>query len=74
MLNYILRRLGYGFIILMGVNLITFVLFFTVNTPDDMARATFAALKYPLLKIKLGADGDPARIAAARPPPLDPGT
>jgi peptide/nickel transport system permease protein len=38
MLNYILRRLGYGFIILMGVNLITFVLFFTVNTPDDMAR------------------------------------
>jgi peptide/nickel transport system permease protein len=38
MLNYILRRLGYGFVILIGVNLITFVLFFTVNTPDDMAR------------------------------------
>jgi peptide/nickel transport system permease protein len=38
MLNYILRRLGYGFLILIGVNLITFVLFFTVNTPDDMAR------------------------------------
>jgi peptide/nickel transport system permease protein len=38
MLGYILRRLGYGFIILIGVNLITFALFFTVNTPDDMAR------------------------------------
>jgi peptide/nickel transport system permease protein len=38
MLNYILRRLAYGLVILAGVNLITFVLFFTVNTPDDMAR------------------------------------
>ena len=38
MLSYILRRLAYGVIILIGVNLITFVLFFTVNTPDDMAR------------------------------------
>jgi L-alanine-DL-glutamate epimerase-like enolase superfamily enzyme len=31
-----------------------------------MARATLATQKYPLLKIKLGADGDPARIAAVR--------
>jgi peptide/nickel transport system permease protein len=38
MLNYILRRIGYGVLILMGVNLLTFFLFFTVNTPDDMAR------------------------------------
>ena len=38
MLNYVIRRLGYGLLILIGVNLITFVLFFTVNTPDDMAR------------------------------------
>jgi peptide/nickel transport system permease protein len=38
MLQYILRRLGYGFLILLGVNLATFFLFFTVNTPDDMAR------------------------------------
>jgi peptide/nickel transport system permease protein len=38
MLNYIIRRLGYGVLILIGVNLFTFVLFFTVNTPDDMAR------------------------------------
>jgi peptide/nickel transport system permease protein len=38
MLNYILRRLLYGVLILVGVNLATFFLFFTVNTPDDMAR------------------------------------
>jgi L-alanine-DL-glutamate epimerase-like enolase superfamily enzyme len=38
----------------------------SLGTPEDMATATYAALKYPLLKIKLGADGDPARIAAVR--------
>ena len=36
--RFILRRLGYGLLILVGVNLLTFFLFFTVNTPDDMAR------------------------------------
>ncbi|MFP4061386.1 MAG: ABC transporter permease [Halochromatium sp.] len=35
---YILRRLLYAIPILIGVNLITFVLFFVVNSPDDMAR------------------------------------
>ncbi len=38
MLTTIVRRLGYGVLILLGVNLATFFLFFTVNTPDDMAR------------------------------------
>ena len=38
MLNYIIRRALYGLVILVGVNLLTFVLFFAVNTPDDMAR------------------------------------
>ncbi|SFE36414.1 ABC transporter permease [Nitrosomonas sp. Nm166] len=38
MLNYILRRALYAIPILIGVNLITFTLFFVVNTPDDMAR------------------------------------
>jgi peptide/nickel transport system permease protein len=38
MLSYIVRRFGYGLLILLGVNLLTFFLFFTVNTPDDMAR------------------------------------
>jgi peptide/nickel transport system permease protein len=35
---YILRRLLYAVPILIGVNVITFLLFFVVNTPDDMAR------------------------------------
>ena len=38
MLRYIIRRLLYAIPILIGVNLITFALFFVVNTPDDMAR------------------------------------
>lgn len=38
MLIYLLRRLLYAFPILLGVNIITFALFFLVNTPDDMAR------------------------------------
>lgn len=38
MLAYIIRRLLYAMPILLGVNLITFVLFFVVNSPDDMAR------------------------------------
>ncbi|SFO18485.1 peptide/nickel transport system permease protein [Nitrosospira briensis] len=38
MLNYIIRRVLYAVPILIGVNLITFTLFFVVNTPDDMAR------------------------------------
>ena len=38
MLAYIVRRLLYAIPILIGVNLITFALFFLVNTPDDMAR------------------------------------
>jgi peptide/nickel transport system permease protein len=38
MFNFVLRRIGYGLLILLGVNLLTFVLFFTINTPDDMAR------------------------------------
>lgn len=35
---YILRRLIYAIPILIGVNLLTFILFFVVNSPDDMAR------------------------------------
>jgi peptide/nickel transport system permease protein len=38
MTRYLLRRIGYALLILVGVNLFTFFLFFTVNTPDDMAR------------------------------------
>ena len=38
MIAYIIRRITYAVPILIGVNLITFLLFFVVNSPDDMAR------------------------------------
>lgn len=38
MLAYIVRRLLYAIPILIGVNVLTFALFFMVNTPDQMAR------------------------------------
>ncbi|MBM2829385.1 MAG: peptide transporter permease [Gammaproteobacteria bacterium] len=38
MINYVIRRIAYALPILIGINIITFVLFFVVNTPDDMAR------------------------------------
>jgi peptide/nickel transport system permease protein len=38
MLAYLIRRLLYAIPILLGVNLLTFALFFVVNSPDDMAR------------------------------------
>ena len=43
MMWYIFRRILYAVPILIGVNLITFMLFFMVNTPDDMARAQLGA-------------------------------
>ena len=38
MFAYIIRRVLYAIPILIGVNVITFALFFVVNKPDDMAR------------------------------------
>ncbi|HET6719053.1 MAG TPA: ABC transporter permease [Rhodocyclaceae bacterium] len=38
MFAYLVRRLLYAIPILIGVNLLTFALFFVVNSPDDMAR------------------------------------
>jgi len=43
MFGYILKRLLYAIPILIGVNLITFMLFFMVNSPADMARAQLGA-------------------------------
>ena len=36
--SYILRRCVYAVLILIGVNLLTFTLFFAVNSPDNIAR------------------------------------
>ena len=38
MIAYLLRRLLYAVLVMAGVNLVVFFLFFTVNTPEDMAR------------------------------------
>lgn len=38
MSSYLLRRLLYAIPILLGINVLTFSLFFMVNSPDDMAR------------------------------------
>ncbi|CAI8719076.1 ABC transporter permease [Methylocaldum szegediense] len=38
MIRYIIRRVLYAIPLLLGVNILTFLLFFVVNTPDDMAR------------------------------------
>jgi L-alanine-DL-glutamate epimerase-like enolase superfamily enzyme len=38
----------------------------SLDTADAMAAAAQKAARYRLLKIKLGADGDPARVAAVR--------
>jgi peptide/nickel transport system permease protein len=43
MFAYIIRRALYAVPILIGVNLLTFVLFFVVNTPDDVARMHLGA-------------------------------
>ena len=38
MIGYLIRRLLYALPLLLGINIFTFLLFFVVNTPDDMAR------------------------------------
>ncbi len=38
MINYIFKRIIYAIPILIGVNLLTFTLFFVVNSPDEVAR------------------------------------
>jgi peptide/nickel transport system permease protein len=43
MLAYIIRRSLYALPVLLGVNLITFLLFFVVNAPDDVARMHLGA-------------------------------
>jgi len=35
---FLVRRIAYGALILAGINIVTFLLFFQVNSPDDMAR------------------------------------
>jgi peptide/nickel transport system permease protein len=43
MMAYILRRILYAIPVLLGVNLLTFALFFQVNTPEQMALSQLGA-------------------------------
>lgn len=43
MIAYIIRRILYAPLILIGINILTFWLFFIVNTPDDIARMQLGA-------------------------------
>ncbi len=45
---------------------LTTALTISLGTPDDMAKAARSAAGRALLKVKLGADGDPARIGTVR--------
>ena len=38
MAAFLLRRIGYGFLTVLGVLFLLFVLFFAVTNPDDIAR------------------------------------
>ena len=38
MINYVIKRFLYAIPILIGVNLLTFTLFFVVNSPEEVAR------------------------------------
>ena len=42
------------------------VLTISLSAPEDMARRARDAARYPLLKLKLGGDGDEERLAAVR--------
>ena len=65
MLAYIVRRVLYAIPILIGVNLITFALFFVVNTPDDMARMHLGAKRVTPEAIEKWKAGARLRQAAA---------
>lgn len=52
MMYYIVRRLLYVFPILVGINLLTFALFFMVNSPDDMARMALGQKHVQALEIQ----------------------
>jgi peptide/nickel transport system permease protein len=52
MIAYLIRRILYAIPILIGVNLLTFALFFVVNTPDDMARMQLGVKRVTLEAIE----------------------
>jgi peptide/nickel transport system permease protein len=47
MLAYVIRRLSYGVVVVLGVLLFLFVLFFAVTSPDDVARRALGEKALP---------------------------
>src|SRR5690606_12385510 len=47
MLAYVVRRLGYASLVVLGVLLFLFVLFFAVTSPDDIARRSIGDKALP---------------------------
>ena len=47
MLAYVIRRLSYGVVVVLGVLLFLFVLFFAVTSPDDVARQALGEKALP---------------------------
>ncbi len=42
MLGYVIRRLGYGLLVVVGVLMLLYALFFLITSPDDIARRRWA--------------------------------
>ena len=57
MLNYIIRRLAYGALTVLGVLGLLFILFFTLTKPDDIARQLERLLHDSALRQQLVARG-----------------
>lgn len=63
------KRLGISAASLAGLHRLspaTTAFTLSLGTPDAMAEAAHAAADRPVLKLKLGGDGDPERVAAVR--------
>ena len=51
MIKYIIKRFIYAIPILIGVNLLTFTLFFVVNSPEEVARLHLSKLGAKLTQL-----------------------
>ena len=68
MIAYVIRRLLYAIPILVGVNVITFTLFFVVNSPDDMARVHLGVKRVTPEAVQIGIyDGQTQEFATLMP-------
>src|SRR4030095_14000259 len=47
MLSYVIRRIAYGVLVVLGVLFLLFVLFFTVTSPEDVARKALGEKAMP---------------------------